>query len=812
MVAEVIVNHRSRKVDKAFDYLIPDGMDVKIGSCVIVSFGAGDKRREGYVVAIKESSDALRLKSIIRISREIQLFDEKQLKLIKWLRDKYLVTYLDAIHLIAPSGTSVNQEEWLRIEKVETVKSKISLEIIRRILDNGGEIEINSLMSFFETDIKSQISDLIKKGILAKDFRDSKSVTDKVIRMARLSEGVDDVSNLIVELENHRAFVQAKMLELLSECNELSLADLVNFSQGNYTSLRTLENKGLVTVYDKIVYRDISYNENLSENKPEFIALTQEQDNAFNELKKSLKKGEFESFLLHGVTGSGKTEVYKHIIREAIESGRQAIMLVPEISLTPQLVSNFSRSFKSDIAVIHSGLSLNEKYDQWKKIREGRAKIVIGARSALFAPLDNIGVIIMDEEHEQTYKSEVTPRYSSHEVSEFIAREHNSLLIFASATPLVSTYYKAQSGKIRLLTLSKRYNNMDVPSVTLVDMREELAIGNKSIISTKLKEEIEKNLQNREQTILFLNRRGFSTFVSCRKCGYVAQCPNCSISMTYHKKDDTLKCHYCGHTVQNYTLCPECGSKYIRYFGGGTQKVEDEIKKLFPDASTIRMDIDTTSKKNGHADILHEFESKKIDILIGTQMVTKGLDFPDVTLVGVISADIILNIDDYRSKERTFSVIEQVTGRAGRGIKPGRSIIQTYSPDDKAIVLAKAHDYIGFFKNEIELRKVMWYPPFCEITAVNFSSRNEIQVSRCARAFAKILTAEKDNSQKMQVLGPVPAYISKVKNHYIYKITIKCENNDGLSEVLQYAKNTCLDNENYSGVSIVIDKNPNSMG
>lgn len=811
MIAEVIVNHRSRKVDKAFDYIIPDGMDIQVGSCVIVSFGAGNKNREGYVIAVKENSEAKKLKSIICISKEIRPFDEKQLKLIKWLRDKYLITYLDAINLLAPSGTEVKQEEWLKIVKVEEVKSKKAIEILKKIVENGGEIEINSLMSFFDSDITSQINDLVKKEILTRIFLDTRTVNDKVVRMVRLSDDIEEVGDIVCDLENHRAFVQAKMLELLSDCKELSLADLVNFSQGNYSSLRTLEKKGLVTYFDKVVYRDISLNEEFSKPVTE-IKLTDEQESILCALRKGVSSGKFEHFLIHGVTGSGKTEVYMRIIQDVIEIGRQAIMLVPEISLTPQLVARFSERFPGIIAIIHSRLSLSEKYDQWKKIRNGEAKIVIGARSALFAPLNDIGVIIMDEEHEQTYKSEMTPRYSSHEVSEFIAREHNSLLIFASATPQISSYYRAKSGEVNLLELTKRYNDMPIPDVQIVDMREELEKGNKSVISLPLQEEIRKNLDSGQQTILFLNRRGFSTFVSCRKCGYVAECPYCSISMTYHKKDNTLKCHYCGHTIHNYILCPECNSKYIRYFGGGTQKVEEEINRLFPDASTLRMDIDTTGKKNGHANILYEFENKKIDILIGTQMVTKGLDFPNVTLVGVISADTVLNIDDYRSQERAFSVIEQVSGRAGRGGIPGRSIIQTYSPGNQAIQLAKKHDYIKFYEKEIELRKIMRYPPFCEITSVIFSSRNEILTGRCAREFAKYMSFVGKNINNLQILGPVPAYISKIKNRYIYKITIKCENNDSLNELLINAKERCFDNENYSNVSIVIDKNPNSMG
>jgi len=812
LIAEVIVNHKSKKVDKPFDYAVPVGMDVRIGSCVIIPFGAGNIHKEGYVVAVKDSTDAKRLKSIVRISKAIILFNEKQLELIKWIREKYLVTYLDAIHLVAPSGTGVKEEQWLRVIDHKEPRSKKSQEILKRICDNGNEIEINFLMSLFDTDIKSQVKDLIKKGILEVFYQDARQVKDKVIRMAKLSDEDADLSVVIEDLFRRRAVVQGRMLELLSECNKLSLADLVNFSGGNYQAVKALEAKGFIEIFDQVVYREVSHNREMMQKNPDTIVLTDQQESVLRELSKGIDTNVFQQYLLFGVTGSGKTEVYIRTIKKALENGKNSIMLVPEISLTPQLVSRFSARFGDDIAIIHSGLSLSEKYDQWKKIREGQARIVIGARSAIFAPLENVGVIIMDEEHEQSYKSEMTPRYTTHEVAEYLARQHNAILLFASATPSISTYYKVEKGDLKLLELTKRYNDMPAPGVKIVDMRKELEDGNKSVLSRALKEEISKNLENKEQTILFLNRRGFSTFVSCRECGFVAECPNCSISLTYHKNDNTLKCHYCGHTVKNYTLCPSCGSRYIRYFGGGTQKVEDEIKKIFPNASTIRMDVDTTGKKNGHANILHRFESEKIDIMIGTQMVTKGLDFPNVTLVGVISADTILNIDDFRAGERTFSIIEQVSGRAGRAEKPGRSIIQTYSPENNAIKLAKEHNYIEFYKKEISARGALWYPPFCQITSVIFSSKNEFSAAKCARCFAKSMMPAKEILAKLQILGPIPAYVSRVKNHYIYRLTIKCENNDDLNEYLLYARDRCMEDDNYSNVTIVIDKNPNSMG
>lgn len=807
MIAEVIVNYKSKSVDKVFDYAVPKELTVTVGSCVIVPFGTGNKLKEAYVMAVKETTRAKNLKSIIRLSKEIRVFDEKQLELINWMREKYLVTYLDIIHAIAPSGTSVNQEEWIVLTGAKNLLA--DNEIIKTLLENGGAVEINRLMSFFEGNIKRSLTSLEKKGIIKTEFRDSKKVKDKTVCVAELNVESEEIADIIKSLEKSNAVAQAKMFEILSECGRLSLSDMVHFSGGSYNAIRALEKKGYIKTFDVTVMRELETEEFSVYEKPE---LTSEQKAVLNALFEAMNKGEYKPYLLHGVTGSGKTEVYMRVIENTINNGKQAIVLVPEISLTPQIVSRFKSRFGKNIAIIHSGLSLGEKYDQWKKIRNGDAKIVVGARSAVFAPFDNIGAIIVDEEHEQTYKSEMSPRYETHEVAEFRARQYNALLVFASATPLVTSYYKAEKGEYTLLEMKNRVNQSRMPEVFTVDLRNELEDGNKSVISRRLYGEITKNLENGQQTILFLNRRGFSTFVSCRKCGYVAECPNCSISLKYHKYDDMLRCHYCGHSIKNYKVCPECGSEYIRYFGGGTQKVEEEIHKLFPKATTIRMDVDTTRRKNSHEEILSKFEKEKIDILIGTQMVTKGLDFPDVTLVGVISADTMLNIDDYRSQERTFSILEQVTGRAGRAEKVGRSIIQTYSPDSKAIRLMQLHDYKSFYREEIALRRAMWYPPFCELVSIIFSGSSESVTKNCAKFFEKNLAGAKESSQKVQLLGPIPAYISKVKNKYIYRMIIKCENSDALSEFLVYAQEKCRKNANYENITVVIDKNPNNMG
>lgn len=805
MVAEIIVNYKSKKVDKLYDYKIPEELDGKIavGSCVTVPFGIGNKPKEGYVFAVKEKSDAKTLKEITNLSRQETLFDDKQVELVKWMRNKYLVTYLDAVRVIVPSGATVNREEWIELADGD-VTGNTAKQIVSILSENGGAMEINRLMGCFETNISPSLTLLRKNGKVRTVFKEHQAVTDKTVRVAELAIEPEEVSDILKILEKNNALVQAKMLDILSECGRLSLADMVHFSEGSYNALRTLEKKGYIKTFEITVFREPTQ---ILFQKDEPKQLTKEQAEVFETLSKTADYSEYKSYLLHGVTGSGKTEVYMRIIAKVREQGRQAIMLVPEISLTPQTVSRFKMRFGEDVAIIHSGLSLGERFDQWKKINAGTANIVVGARSAVFAPLKNIGAIIIDEEHERSYKSEMSPRYDTYDVAEFRAKQHNAILLSASATPLVTDYYKAVNGEITLLKMEHRVNNNKMPEVEIVDMREELKKGNRSVISEKLAKAISENLKNEKQTILFLNRRGYSTFVSCRNCGYVAECPNCSISLTYHKFSDTLKCHYCGYTVSNYKECPECKSKYIRYFGGGTQKVEEEIHRIFPNASTIRMDMDTTGKKNSHEQILKKFIDDKIDILIGTQMVAKGLDFPNVTLVGVISADTMLNIDDFRAKERTFSLLEQVTGRAGRADSEGKSIIQTYSPENSAITLVKDHNYEKFYREEIEVRRAMDYPPFCEMVSVILSGKNEGQTSRCAKFFKKNISEISEESQKSQILGPIPAYISKIKNKYIFRILIKCENADAITGILSKAQAECEKNQAYEGISVVIDKN-----
>lgn len=503
------------------------------------------------------------------------------------------------------------------------------------------------------------------------------------------------------------------------------------------------------------------------------LVANDEQQFAIDRITKNIENRKFNEILLNGVTGSGKTEVYIQSIRKFIDSGFGAIVLVPEISLTPQTVKRFVERLGDKVAVFHSRLNNGQKYDEWLKVKEGRAKVVVGARSALFMPVNNLGIVVIDEEHDSSYKSGQTPYYHAREVAEELCKIKNATLVLGSATPDISTYYKAKSGEIELIELNKRTNSKALPDVKIIDMREELVAGNKTIFSRKLYEEIKKNLSKKEQTILFLNRRGYSTFVSCRKCGFVAKCRNCNIALTYHMESNKLVCHYCGAKYNNPEVCPVCREKYIKYFGIGTQKIENAVNKIFPEASVIRMDLDTTSKKDSHQAILDKFKNENIDILIGTQMIAKGHDFPNVTLVGVMAADTSLNGNDFRCGERTFDLLTQVSGRAGRGEKSGRVIVQTYECDNYSIVSAKEQDYKKFYEQEIILREQLNYPPFYDITLINVAGEDERKVIEDSIIIREAFENVLKEKEGVIVLKEVPSPISKIKNKYRFRIIIK---------------------------------------
>ena len=623
----------------------------------------------------------------------------------------------------------------------------------------------------------------------------------------------EEVVESDIEEDKFKSAKQVRILKFLLDNGETNLADLLLFTDTTRDAVKALEKKNYITIEKKHVERNPFFHK--VERQSKKLEFTEEQQNAYNEISDKMDKNKYEEYLIYGVTGSGKTEIYLQLIEKALNNNKTSIMLVPEISLTPQTVDRFIARFgEENIAVLHSKLSIGERFDQWNKIKSGQAKIVIGARSAIFAPVQNLGIIIIDEEHDSSYKSESTPRYNAKDVARYLCYESNIPLVLGSATPDTGSLYRTMKKQSVLLRLNKRANNAKLPEIEVVDLREELSKKNKSMLSEKLQESIKENLENKKQTILFLNRRGFSTFVMCRDCGYTAKCKNCDITLTYHKSTNKLKCHYCGYETKVITKCPECGSENIRYFGTGTQKLESEINTLFPEAKTIRMDVDTVTKKNSHEKILTDFKENKADILIGTQMVVKGHHFPNVTLVGVIAADGSLNMNDYRANEITFQILTQVAGRAGRGEDAGKVIIQTYNPDSFTIECVKQQNEEMFYNTEMRLRKQLKYPPFCDIIVIGVSSKDEQITMKVAQSLHKYLKDRVENENiGIMLYKALPAPIDKIKNKYRWRILIKCKFGEDIidlmnntmdkAQTIKYCKN--------GDANISIDVNPTNM-
>ena len=706
--------------------------------------------------------------------------------------------------VLVPFGRKKTFEEGFVVGFKE--KSDFELKDIAKIQEgfklNKENIELAKIMARrYFCNISDCIHLMLPPGNATKEF--SKRVTEKSQECVYLKKEEDEIL-LDIEEKKIKSEKQIKTLNFLIDNNGSFITDIEMFIDTSRAIIKTLEKNGYVEIVEKQIERNPLINKKVE--KTSKLKLNEEQQLAFEKVNKSIKENEYKEFLLYGVTGSGKTEVYLQLIEEVLKNKKTSIMLVPEISLTPQTVDRFVSRFGSEeIAIIHSKLSVGERYDQWQKINNGQAKIIIGARSAIFAPVKNLGIIIIDEEHDSSYKSDSNPRFNAKDIAKYMAKQNNVPLILGSATPDTTTYFKAKNKQIEILELSKRANNAQLPNIEIVDLREELAKGNRSIISTKLYEEIENNLKEKKQTILFLNRRGYSTFVMCRDCGFIAKCKNCNITLTYHSKENKLKCHYCGYEQKNITICPECKSKNVKYFGTGTQKLEEEIKKIFPTATTIRMDVDTTTKKNSVEEILNTFKNENIDILIGTQMVVKGHHFPNVTLVGVIAADSSLYLEDYRANERTFQLLTQVAGRAGREKNKGKVIIQTYNPDNFCIECSKEQDYEKFYNAEIVLRKELKYPPFCDIIVIGISGANENQIKNVSNLiYSNIVKLYKNN---FSIYKPLPAPIDKIKNKYRWRIIMKCKLDNNIIDTI----NSSLNNINTTKVRISIDVNPNNM-
>lgn len=708
--------------------------------------------------------------------------------------------------VLVPFGRFKNLEEAhvVKIKKSSEFEVKDIVKVETGLTDKQIELA-NWMAKRYFCNVSECIKLMQTPGTRTKNV--SKRVQDKKINVVYLKKDFDEIS-LDIESKKLKSDKQIRILNFVKDNEGCTVPDIEIFTESSRAIVNTLVKNGYLELVETKIERNPLDNKKIENTKS--LKLTDEQEIAFNKIAETMDKNMYQQFLLYGVTGSGKTEVYLQLIEKTIKENKSAIVLVPEISLTPQMLDRFiSRFGKEQIAVLHSKLSIGERHDEWERIKEEKAKIVIGARSAIFAPVKNLGIIIIDEEHDSSYKSEASPKYNAKEVAKKIAVKDNIPLVLGSATPDLTTFYNANNKKVLLLRLTKRANNSNLPKVEIVDLKQELANGNRSMLSFDLYQAIEKNLKDKLQTILFLNRRGYSTFIMCRNCGYTVKCKNCNISMTYHSYENKLKCHYCGYEEKAVKICPECGSDKIRYFGTGTQKLEQEINKQFPQAKTIRMDVDTVTKKNSHEEILNKFKNEGIDILIGTQMVVKGHHFPKVTLVGVIAADSSLNIDDYRATERTFQILTQVAGRAGRENLPGKVIIQSYNPENFSIQDAQKQDYEKFYETEMALRRQLKYPPFCDIILIAFNSIDETEIKKVS-SIAYEFVRNNLNQKEFKIFKPMPSPIDKIQNKFRWRIIIKGNMTDEANQVLNEMLKDLFDKD-FRNTKIAVDVNPNNM-
>lgn len=635
------------------------------------------------------------------------------------------------------------------------------------------------------------------------DSSGSRRVKDKTVSYASLLIPAEDAV-LLAGTKRRSAPSQATVLELLSGFGGATVNDIRYLTGASSATVKRLEKDGLISIEAMEVYRRPVYRVG---EKMELPPLNLAQQEAFEGIFSLTKSGKAGAALLYGVTGSGKTQVYVHLIDELLKKGLSSIMLVPEISLTPQMLETFSSYFGENIAVLHSSLSAGERYDEWKRVKNGEARVVIGTRSAVFAPVENLGLIIIDEEQEDSYKSENSPRYHARDVAKFRCAHAGATLLLGSATPDIETRYHAQTGRYAFFSLPERFNTMRLPVVEIVDMKKELRAGNGGNLSRLLVDELSRNIKSGQQSILFLNRRGASKLISCSECGYTYKCPRCSVHLTYHSANKRLMCHYCGHSQHVDSRCPQCGGE-LCYIGAGTQKIEEELLSLFPETPTIRMDADTVGGTGSHDLILSRFREENIPIMIGTQMVTKGLDFPNVTLVGVVLADQGLYCSDYRSAERTFSLLTQVIGRCGRGELPGRAVIQTFTPDNQVITQAAQQDYDSFFSSELEMRRLQWCPPFSGIFAITATGPEEGRVIRCLNEVRGIVSRELRSRGDVRVLGPAPLPVAKVNNRFRYRLNIACQDGREVRELISGIINYYSSNKDYRDVLLFGDIDP----
>ena len=808
---QVAVSAAQYWFDRPYSYRITEqeAKVIRPGMRVEVPFG-GTRPREAVVLSLSDS-ERTDLKGIYQILDEEPILNDGQLKLALWMRDRYFCTVYDALHAMLPTGLLYKIAPIYRLS--ENVSLDLAYESVgkssreKKILDcvvlHKGDCPLEDIEAVSGTaNPAPSLASMVKKGILVPAAEASRKVNDRHVKLVSLAVSVPEAQKLLSK--SGRAVRQSAILRVLCEIGTVGIADLCYFTGAGRDAVRRLEQKGLIRIEEKDVYRRPEYQKGSSS---EFPILNQEQERAFQGLSRQLHSGVAGCALLHGVTGSGKTTVYLHLIREVLSAGKSAILLVPEISLTPQMLHTFSSYFGDTVAVLHSSLSVGERYDEWKRIHRGHARLVIGTRSAIFAPVINPGLIILDEEQETTYKSENSPRYHAREIAKYICAHNRALLLLGSATPDVDSYYHAACGDYSLYKLNGRYNQQTLPQVKIADMKRMLKDGGQGSLSPLLLKELAYNLENGEQSILFLNRRGTNKLVQCPDCGFTYQCPNCSTSLTYHSLGNRLICHYCGYETSPAVLCPDCGSS-LSYIGAGTQKIVEELGQNFPGVEVLRMDTDAVAKAESHAILLERFRSQNIPIMVGTQMVTKGLNFENVTLVGVLSADQSLYSGSYRAAEQSFSMITQVIGRSGRFSKPGRAVIQTYTPENRVIQLAAEQDYLGFYREEIELRRSAGSPPLADMFRVNVCGEEESLVIRCCQDVLCLLRQECSALNATSVLGPAPHPVVKVNRVWRYRLTVLTEDATRFRKLLSAVLIAVKKNKQYGKVTVYADCNP----
>lgn len=744
--AKVAVSDVTYWVDRPYDYRVPPALvgAVAPGMRVVVPFSRGNRRAEGVVLSLSDRCDyGAKVKEIASVEDETPVLTADQLDLALWMRERFFCTVYEALRAMLPAGL------WFRSDG-------------------------------------------------------SRRVGDKLTDCVRLALTAEEAAELAGQKAG-RARMQSAVLRLLSAVGEGPIAEVCALTGASRQTIKTLCDAGVIERFTREAFRRPQYRS--GEERSALPELSEEQQRVFEGLNALRGSGRAQGALLQGVTGSGKTAVYIRLIAAELEAGGSAILLVPEIALTPQMLETFSSYFGETIAVLHSSLSAGERYDEWKRIKNGSARLVIGTRSAIFAPLDRPGLIIIDEEQEDTYKSGSAPRYHARDVAVWRCARAGSLLLLGSATPDVCTRYLAETGRYALFELKNRYNRLALPTVDIVDMKRELRAGNGSSVSSFLRDELQKNLDSGEQSILFLNRRGTAKLITCVDCGYNFKCPSCSVNLTYHAPRRRLVCHVCGYSRPVAPCCPDCGGE-LKFTGDGTEKVEQQLRELFPETEILRVDTDTVAAAGGHDALFTRFRKEKIPIMIGTQMVTKGLNFENVTLVGVLLADQSLYAGDYRAGERTFSLITQVIGRSGRAVRPGRAVIQTFTPENQVIRFASAQDYEGFYRSEIELRRVLHCPPFTQLIALTVTGVDEAQVLRCCTALRRLLEHALAGKPGTDLLGPAPYPIVKVVNRYRYKLTLRCRPDRELRAAVSRALICCNTDREFRGVAVYADQDP----